>query len=552
MTSMQFAASVTPIVAVFVLLVLFRLPAARAMPLSLAATMAASLWVWKMPIVHMAAAVIEGWLVALSLLWIVFGAIALLNVLRATRAIQVIRSGFTGLSTDRRIQVIIIAWAFGAFLEGASGFGTPAAIGAPLLVALGFPALPAVVMALVADSSPVSFGAVGTPILIGVGEGLPQADAVFLQQVSVMAISIDLLVASFLPLIMCALLTRFWGQNRSWLEGLAVWPFALAAGFLFTGTAWLVARTLGPEFPTIIGGLVTLIVTTIMAKNNWLTPRTPWGFGDRSIVSDNGSTSEAGDVSSAEGMHGGECDSRVGVPLTLLRAWSPYMLVALLLLITRVDVLPFKQWLASVVLSSGDIFGTGIAARLQPLYLPGTVFLLVALFSGYQQKATSAALRTAWSTSIKALVPTAIALGTAVPMVRIFLHTGVNDAGMLSMPLALAELAAGTFSGSWLAMAPVIGALGSFIAGSATFSNMMFSGFQYAVAEQLGLRPSVVIALQVLGANAGNMICVVNVVAAASVVNLTGREGQIIRYTLGPMLFYVIGSGLVALLLLAA
>ncbi len=553
MTSLQFAAAVTPIVAVFVLLVLFRLPAARAMPLSLAAAMVVSLWVWKMPIVHMAAAVIEGWLVALSLLWIVFGAITLLNVLRATQAIEVIRSGFTGLSPDRRIQVIIIAWAFGAFLEGASGFGTPAAIGAPLLVALGFPALPAVVMALIADSSPVSFGAVGTPILIGVGEGLPQANAAFLQQVSVMTISIDLLVASFLPLVMCALLTRFWGQNRSWREGLAVWPFALTAGFLFTGTAWLVARTLGPEFPTIIGGLVTLVATTIMARNNWLTPRTPWGFGAHATLNDNVSSIDAQNLSSTEGVDRGPCDnSRASVPMTLLRAWSPYMLVALLLLITRVDVLPFKQWLASVVLSSGDIFGTGITARLQPLYLPGTVFLLVALFSGYQQKATPAALRTAWSASIKALIPTAIALGTAVPMVRIFLHTGVNDAGLLSMPLALAELAAGTFNDSWLAMAPVIGALGSFIAGSATFSNMMFSGFQYAVADQLGLRPSVVIALQVLGANAGNMICVVNVVAAASVVNLTGREGQIIRYTLGPMLFYVIGSGLVAMLLIAA
>lgn len=536
MTFVQFAAAVTPIVAVFVLLVILRLPAARAMPLSLVATLAVSLGVWQMPVVHSAAAIVEGWLVALSLLWIVFGAIALLNVLRATRAIDVIRAGFTGVSPDRRIQVIIIAWAFGAFLEGASGFGTPAAIGAPLLVALGFPALPAVVMALIADSSPVSFGAVGTPILIGVGEGLAQADPAFLQQVAVTAIGIDLLVASFLPLIMCAMLTRFWGKNRSWLEGLAIWPFALTAGLAFTGTAWMVAWMLGPEFPSIIGGLVALGTMTVMAKKGWMTPGVPWRFGD----------------DDHDGSPVDDSTAPAGGSMSLVQAWSPYMLVALLLLLTRLDVLPFKHWLSSVIVSSGDIFGTGITARLQPLYLPGTVFLLVALFSGYQQKASATALQSAWLTSVKALMPTAIALGTAVPMVRVFLHTDVNDAGLLSMPLALAELAANTFSGGWLAVAPVIGALGSFIAGSATFSNMMFSGFQYAVAEQVALRPVVVIALQVLGANAGNMICVVNVVAAASVVNLTGREGQIIRYTLGPMLYYVIASGLVAMLLIAA
>ena len=114
------------------------------------------------------------------------------------------------------------------------------------------------------------------------------------------------------------------------------------------------------------------------------------------------------------------------------------------------------------------------------------------------------------------------------------------------MPLALAELAASYLSDYWLALAGLVGALGSCIAGSATFSNLMFASFQQAMAEDAGLSNQLVLALQMLGANAGNMICVVNVVAAASVVNLHGREGEIIRYTLWPMLFYCSGAALVA------
>ncbi|MDP4943926.1 MAG: L-lactate permease, partial [Alishewanella sp.] len=122
----------------------------------------------------------------------------------------------------------------------------------------------------------------------------------------------------------------------------------------------------------------------------------------------------------------------------------------------------------------------------------------------------------------------------------------LNDAGLPAMPMALAQLAAGSLAESWLWLAPFVGALGSFIAGSATFSNLMFGSFQHAMAVEADVNSQLVLALQMLGANAGNMICVVNVVAAASVVNLNGREGEIIRYTLWPMLFYCFGAVLVA------
>jgi lactate permease len=136
-------------------------------------------------------------------------------------------------------------------------------------------------------------------------------------------------------------------------------------------------------------------------------------------------------------------------------------------------------------------------------------------------------------------------------MVRIFLHSDINDAGLVAMPMALAQQAATQLSDGWLWVAPLVGALGSFIAGSATFSNLMFAGFQQAMATEADMAPSLVLALQMLGANAGNMICVVNVVAAASVVGLNGREGEIIRYTALPALYYCLAASAVAWLFFA-
>lgn len=532
MSLIQLLAALTPILAVLVLLVILRMPATRAMPLSLLLTLAAAALVWRMSPRYMAAAVYEGWFIATQILWIVFGAISLLAVLQATGAVATIRAGFMRVSPDRRIQAIIIAWLFGAFLEGASGFGTPAAIAAPLLVALGFPPLAAVSVALVADSSPVSFGAVGTPVLIGLMQGLDSPNLSFVTSVGVAAITIDLLVASLLPLVICLLLTLGFGAKPSVRAGLAAAPFALTAGFAFTVPAWLAARFLGPEFPSMIGGLGGLVIMLGCARAGWLVPKVPWQFAH-----------EAGGAA-------GVTDERaqpVSLAL-LLRAWLPYLLVALLLVLTRLQFLPFKEWLSSVAIDSGDILATGIRAHIQPLYLPGAIFVMVALFTGWRLNANRVSLAPAWRLAATRLLPTTIALATAVPMVRVFLHSGSNSAGLESMPLELAELAATHLRDLWPLVAPWIGALGSFISGSATFSNMMFANFQQAVATQADLPSVWILALQMLGANAGNMVCVVNVVTAAAVVNLSGREGQIIRLTVLPMTYYCVTAGLAGLI----
>jgi len=517
-------------------------------------------WIWQVPLLQISASVLEGWVIASSILIIVFGAIVLLNTLKASGAVDVIRAGFTQISPDRRVQTVIVGWLFVAFLEGASGFGTPAAIVAPLLLALGFPAMAAVVLALIADSGAVSYGAVGTPVIVGMGQGLANPTYEEIMQIAITASTMDLFVASFLPLIMVLILTRFFGENKSWREGLGAWKFALLGGFSYTLSALLVVKTLGPEFPAILGGLIGLVITVVAAKKGFLTPKEVWLF-----KSDRDAANADADAMNLSPIQPGLVVEQniekaaekaiekapIGSRLSLYQAWLPYVLVALVLVLSRLEFLPFKGWLMAWQLEFNQILSSDISAKLVPLYLPGTLFILVALVTLALHKVPLKQAGLAWGRSIKVMLPTIIALGASVPMVRIFLNSGENDAELLSMPMELAALAAGTFEGAWPMAAPFVGALGSFIAGSATFSNMMFAQFQETTAVATGLPTHWILALQLLGANAGNMICVVNVVAAASVVNLVGKEGQIIRYTLMPMVFYVTSVGMVAMIGLA-
>ena len=184
-------------------------------------------------------------MITVTVLWIVFGAILMLNTLKHTGAITAIRGGFTNISPDRRIQAIIIAWCTGAFIEGASGFGTPAAIAAPLLVAIGFPALAAVLLGMMIQSTPVSFGAVA-PHPGGHQQGLDNQAIghtlsaggsswdIYLQQVTTNVALIHATVGTLMPVLMVMMLTRFFGRNRSWTEGLSILPFAIFAGLAFT------------------------------------------------------------------------------------------------------------------------------------------------------------------------------------------------------------------------------------------------------------------------------------------------------------------------------
>ncbi len=539
-----------PILIVMLLLVVLKWPAKHAMPLAYVVTAVMALFVWQADFLQVAAATVHGVVTALNILFIVFGAILLLNTLSESGDIQVIRRGFVNLSPDRRVQAIIIAWLFGSFIEGAAGFGTPAAVAAPLLVAIGFPAMAAVMVALIIQCTSVSFGAVGTPILVGVNTGLsnqPQVEAVisqmglehleYIKMIGAQVGIIHAIIGTFVPLIMIAMMTRFFGKNKSFTEGLALWKFAIFASFCFTLPYALLAKFVGPEFPSLVGALIGLAIVVPAAKARFLLPKEGWEFPSKDSWDEEWSGSFEIEAHNDSKEHA-----------SLFKAWSPYLIVAVLLVITR-TVPEIKGFLANdLKLQWPEIFGTYIGTSTMPFYLPGFLFLVACACSYGIFRMDGPSIRRSWSKSIKTTIGAAVALIFSIPMVQVFINS--KSESLAQMPVVLAQGVSEVFGTVWPLVAPTIGALGAFIAGSNTVSNMMFSLFQFGMAEQIGVSAVVVVALQAVGGAAGNMICVHNVVAASATVGLLDKEGAVIRKTLLPMAWYALFGGILGMVII--
>ena len=549
--------SLLPIATVAVFLVLLRWPASRAMPLTYAVAAALALFVWQVPGLQVAAATINGLVIALTLLYIIFGAILLLNTLQASGAIGVIRRGFTDVSRDRRVQVIIVAWLFGSFIEGSAGFGTPAAVAVPLLVGLGFPGMAAVMAGMIIQSTPVSFGAAGTPILVGVNNGLSADPALvawgmervggewadFLRLVGFRVAVLHAVAGALVPLVLVSFMTRFFGERKSFAEGLQVWKFALFAALAMTVPYVAAGYALGPEFPAVVGSLFGLAIVVTAARRGFLVPKPEeaWDFGPK-----------AGWPAEWTGSIEVRDTAKDEAPMSLARAWTPYVIVALLLLTSRV-VDPFEEYLQSFQLTWEAILGvTAVNMNaVQPLYLPGGLFIATSLVTFFLHRIPGPAYRQAWSTSLQVTAAASIALVFTVPMVQVFINTMDGAAGFERMPIVLADGVASLVGGAWPIFAPFIGGIGAAVAGSNTVSNMMFSLFQFNMGERIAADPVWIVALQAVGGAAGNMICVHNVVAASAVVGLLGREGSIIRITLLPFVYYALLPGSVGYLLVS-
>ena len=455
--------ALAPIITVFLLLVIAKRPAKQAMPIAYVVTSAIALIIWQVPLAVLAAATIQGLVMAAEILYIIFGAILLLNILRESGAIATIRQGLLAISPDRRIQAIIIVWLFGSFLEGASGFGTPAAVCSPLLVALGFPALAAVMVALIANSTAVVFGAVGIPVLLGINTGLEGADVVnnylakqiytyaeYFRLIVMRVGTLNSIIGTLIPLFMVCCLTRYFGQRKSWGEGLAVGWFALFAGLAFTIPSTLTAVFLGAEFPSLIGGLVGLAIVVPAAQRKFLIPKQIWDFPPVEAWKDGWQGSLTAAVNNrAQNM-------------TLITAWIPYILVGLLLMLSRLPFLPLQGLLKAPSLNIPRVLGTEIAVNSQPLYLPGTIFILVAMLTYFLHRMKQSATVKAVADSVSTLAGTALVLAAAVPMARVFINSGFNTSGLASMPVTLADGVANLAGASYPFFAPIIGAMGSF------------------------------------------------------------------------------------------
>jgi lactate permease len=537
--------ALAPILTAFVLLVLANRPATQAMPIAYLVTVILALGIWQVPFLQVVAASLEGLLTTLEILYIVFGAILLLNTLQTSGAINKIRAGLLGISSDRRMQVIIIAMLFGSFIEGASGFGTPAVICVPLLVAIGFPPMAAVITSLITQAAPSTFGAVGTPMIIGVGGGLSDSQTVqeeinrlglnfsdYLGAITTKTALIQGVISLFIPCILVSILTGLFGKNRSWQEGLGIIPFALFAGVSFTIPYVLTAYLIGPEFPSIVGGLVGLAIVVPVTKRGWLAPQTNWDFPAPSEWPETWRGAMKTTVT--------ENSPKISTYL----AWMPYILLGIFLALSRFHFLPFRQWLQSYQITFSHILGTEITLTSQPLFLPATIFILVVVITYFLHGLQPPQLQSAITSAMQKLLGTALAIGASVPMAKVFINSGVNLSGMASMPLTLADGVSSLAGQTWPFFAPMIGVVGSFVAGSTTVSNMMFSLFQFGVAQQINVSPPLILALQVVGAATGNMIAISNIVAAAATVGLVGCEGILLRQLFLPLSLYLLLAGI--------
>nr|WP_209324075.1 L-lactate permease [Brevibacterium renqingii] len=549
--------ALSPILLAGILLIGFRWPAKYAMPIGLVAAALVANFAWKIEWVTIGASVVQGLLVAIGLLWIVFGALLLLATITRSGAIETIRAGFVSISPDRRVQVIIVAWLFGSFIEGAAGFGTPAAVVAPLMLALGFPAVAAVLGGLIIQSTPVSFGAVGTPMVVGIGTGLAQEDGSMSTDVAARAAELGLdqtefvahtatqvalihgICGIFIPLLLACMMTGFFGANRRFADGLAVTPFAVYSALAMIVPYLVVAKFLGPEFPSLLGGLIGLAIVVTTSRLGFLMPKKTWDFAPR----------EQWPAFWMGTVDPNEEKAQLTRRMSLVRAWSPYLIVVALLLITR-NVPAIKEFLnGPAVIKVDGIFGTPINQNMDLLWSPGAIFVLACGITYFIHRMTKDQISSSWTIAGSQIAGAAVALLCSLPLVRVFINSGAdyNGAGLESMPVTLAEAAASTVGDAWPLLAPFVGALGAFIAGSNTVSNTMFAQFQFSTGTAIGAAsPETVVAAQAVGGAAGNMVAVHNVVAASATVGLVGREGELIRRTAIPMLVYSLAAGAIA------
>ncbi|KAB1196106.1 MULTISPECIES: L-lactate permease [Haloferax] len=545
-------------------------PATRAMPVAWIVAIGAGIVGWGMTPTWIAAATINGFITAANILYIVFGAILLLYTLKQTGAFDSINNGFASISEDRRVQVVLLVFLMGSFIEAAAGFGTPAAIVGPLLVGLGFPPLAAVVVALTGNLMAITFGAVGTPLIIGMidifegvesisttvlGAGGYESIAAWVSQIAVFAAMSHVIVGIILPFIGVAMMTRFFGEERSIKPALEVLPLTLFAWASFSVPYFLTAYFLGPEFPGLLGSMVGLAVTVSALKAGFFHPDEEWDFGPESAWPDHW----VGDIEPGESTSGnatvaadgGSVQSSMPASagqMSLLKAWTPYALVALLLVVTRV-VDPVKAFITMDLFTVGwsNILGTGLGNDFAFLYLPGAVFIAVHLVTIPVHGMDSKDIKASWSETIEKVGPAVVALLFAVATVQIMLQSGAAT-GDDSMLIVLSEGMAGIAGSAYPFFAAYVGAFGAFLAGSNTVSDILFGTFQYGVADQIGTPKTVMLGAQAVGGAIGNLIAVHNVVAALAVVGLVGEEGRVIRLELIPLVYYGTFTGILTLL----
>ncbi|WP_435009132.1 L-lactate permease [Tundrisphaera lichenicola] len=490
----------------------------------LLAAIGAAVGVFGMPIGMALAASGHGVVfAAFRIVWLIVAAVFLYDLAVATGQFDVMKASIARLSGDRRIQAVLVAFAFGAFLEGAAGFGAPVAISAAFLVGLGFKPFQAALLCLIANTAPVAWGAIGTPIRTLAG---------------VTGLDVEALSATsgrILPPL--SLILPFWLVRSMvpWRETFAVWPVLLAVGGAFAGTQFAWSNFVGYELVDLVSAVASLGAGVIVLK--FWRPEEEWRFADDKPVAVD--SSGLADVIDAEvGL------AKSDVPLTtarVARAWMPFVLLSVTVLLWGVpsikgemDARASWKWEIPGLhqqIARGDAV-TGHAeptekdvekavADIVPVSSTGTAVFLAAVISGFLLGVGPLRQAQMLGATVLRLIP---AIGAILGMLALGF---VTKASGMDVVLGLA------FTRTGPALYPIFGTLlgwlGVALTGSDTSSNVLFGNLQRVTAEKLGLSPILMASANTTGGVMGKMIDAQSIVVAAAATGEDGKEGEILR-----------------------
>lgn len=523
------ALSVAPLLLLILLMIQKSpMPSAKALPLAAVLACCVRLVWFGDSAQVLTAAVVAGLLTALTPISIVYGAIFLFRTMELSGAMETIRNWLNSLTRNRVAQVVIIGWSFQFLIEGASGFGTPAALAGPLLVGLGFPPLRVAMACLILNSVPVSFGAVGTPTWFGFAQ--LDLNASELHAIAWKSALIHSAAACFVPVLAFRLLLTWQEIYRN----LVFIYLALAACVV----PMAVLAFLNDEFPSAIGGMIGLTISIWLARK-------------RIGLSNDDEPS----VDSIATQSGSE----------VVKAMFPLWATVLVLLVTRIPQFGLRAALTAatpawetslgslgrfsispaLVLRFQDILGTATHWTLQLLYVPFLIpFILISLISMWILNVTQGTLKNVWNQTAARMFNPILALLGALVLVGL-LMVGDETSSVMIVGRGLATVT----GSSWQFFSAYLGAIGAFFAGSCTISNLTFGPIQNSIALQLDLERTTILALQSVGGAMGNMVAIHNIVAVSSVLGLENKEGDILKQTLGPMLLYGAIASAMSLLL---
>ncbi len=495
MLNLPVVLSIIPFLVFIILLLWVKISLLRAAAVTLALFTILAIFYWQILPSFLLASYIKGFFVAFDIFIIIFGAIFFLGVLKDLEVIKNISYYLEHFSKDYRVQIIILAWFFENFIEGTAGFGTPVAIVAPLLIGLGLPIIKALVVALLGNSAAVVFGAAGTPIRTGFA-GLDIS--------SVPYISSLINCAGFIvPIFMLWIITS--GRINGKKEFFGGLNFAIWSGIAFVAPSVLVATFMGQEFPSIIGSIVGLLLVMLSIKLNIFMPK--------GVLS----------------LRGKE---KLEKTMPVFRAFLPYGLLVLLLI------------LGKLVLGNSSVNISLMINYAFNLFNPGFAFIIAGLITAFIWKSKKEILSFSTTSAFKGAIIPFLVIVSMSAFVQLMINSGQNYSGL---PAAITLVAKG-FETNWLPFfAPFIGAFGAFITGSATVSNIMFGNFFSVAGQALGFSVAVILSLGVVGASAGNMIALADMLAGEAVVGVKNQERRILKGVIIPCAVYLLLVGIIGM-----